>query len=53
MNQKSFVLVVLSSLKSATVSSRLLHYVVTLLAAPYVTPNVQQAEKDSMTQVFI
>lgn len=36
-----------------TVSSKLLHYVVTLLAIPFVTPNVQQSEKDSITQVFI
>lgn len=53
MTQKSFILVVLSPLKSGTMSSKLLHYVVTVLAIPFVTPNIQQTEKDSITQVFI
>lgn len=53
MNQKSFILVILSSLKNGSTSSRLLHYVVTLLAMPFVTPNIQQFEKDLITQVFI
>lgn len=53
MNQKSFILVVLSSLKTTTnVSSKLLHNVVTLLAIPFVSPNIQQTEKDSITEVF-
>jgi hypothetical protein len=51
MSQKSFVLVILSSLKSMTVSSKLLHYVVTLLSIPFVTPNIQQTEKDLITHV--
>ena len=53
MTQKSFILVVLSPLKSGAMSSKLLHYVVTVLAIPFVTPNIQQTEKDSITQVFI
>lgn len=53
MNHNSFILVILSSLKSIRVSSKLLRYVVTLLAIPFVTPNVQQTEKDAITQVFI
>jgi len=53
MTQKSFILVVLSPLKSGAISSKLLHYVVTVLAIPFVTPNIQQTEKDLITQVFI
>lgn len=53
MNHNSFILVILNSLKSITVSSKLLRYVVTLFTIPFVTPNVQQSEKDSITQVFI
>ncbi|XP_029347113.1 serine/threonine-protein kinase fused isoform X2 [Acyrthosiphon pisum] len=53
MTQKSFILVVLSPLKSGTTSSKLLHYVVTVLAIPFVTPNVQQTEKDLITQIYI
>lgn len=53
MTQKSFILVVLSPLKSGTMSSKLLHYVVTVLAIPFVTPNIQQTEKDLITQIYI
>ncbi|XP_022168998.1 serine/threonine-protein kinase fused isoform X4 [Myzus persicae] len=53
MTQKSFILVVLSPLKSGTMSSKLLQYVVTVLAIPFVTPNIQQTEKDLITQVYI
>lgn len=53
MTQKSFILVVLSPLKSGAISSKLLHYVVTVLAIPFVTPNVQQTEKDLITQIYI
>lgn len=52
MTQKSFILVILSSLKSIAVCSKLLHFVVTLLVTPYVTSNITQAEKDTITQVF-
>lgn len=53
MSQKSFILVILSSLKSNTVSSKLLRYVVTLLSIPFVTPNIQQTEKDLITHVCL
>lgn len=53
MNQKSFILVILSSLRSNTVSSKLLKYVVTLLAVPFVTLNVEETEKDLITRVYI
>ncbi|XP_050542973.1 serine/threonine-protein kinase 33 [Daktulosphaira vitifoliae] len=52
-NQKSFILVVLSSLNSTNVSSKLLHYVVTLLTLPFVTPNIQQNDKVAIKQIYI
>lgn len=53
MNQKSFILVILSSLKSNTVTSRLLKYVVTLLAVPFVTSEVEDDEKDYISRVYL
>lgn len=53
MTEKSFILVILSSLKSVSVCSKLLHVVVSLLAAPFVTPNITYSETQTLTQVFI
>lgn len=52
MKQKSFILVILSSIKSDTISAKILKYVVSLLALPFVA-KIEQSEKDLICQVCI
>lgn len=51
MKQKSFILVILSSIKNSTVSAKILKYVVSLLATPFSTPKIPHSEKELLTEV--
>lgn len=51
MKQKSFILVILSSIKNSTMSTKVLKYVVSVLAIPFSSPKIPHSERELLTQV--